>query len=175
MMPETCWESTDNKHPTVASRWSSLSLHNLLTMHGHRNLIVSSSLLMKRTADVVHVIGDVCRHAPLPPKTGVLHCDIPARIPRSAIATGRLTSAACPIYLANEVTARTQTGPLNAGLRLLLPHKNVPIESMMPNCRSLLLDTSFIARALSGERIRLSSLQKWPTTNAVNSLHGCTV
>ena len=38
MMPETCWESIDNKHLTVASSWFSLSLHNLLTMHGHRNL-----------------------------------------------------------------------------------------------------------------------------------------
>lgn len=111
----------------------------------------------------------------LPPKTGGLHCDIPARIPRSAIATGRLTSAACPIYLATEVTARTQTGPLNVGLRLLLPHKNVRFESMVPNCRNLLLDMSFIARALSGERIRLSSLQKCPTPNAANSLRGCTV
>jgi len=40
MMPETCWESTDNKHLTVASCWFSLSLHDLLTMHGHRNLKV---------------------------------------------------------------------------------------------------------------------------------------
>jgi len=38
MMPETCWESVDNKHLTVASCWFSLSLHNLLTMHGNRNL-----------------------------------------------------------------------------------------------------------------------------------------
>ena len=27
MMPETCWESVDNKHLTVASCWFSLSLH----------------------------------------------------------------------------------------------------------------------------------------------------
>ena len=38
MMPETCWESIDNKHLTVASCWFSLSLHNLFTTHGHRNL-----------------------------------------------------------------------------------------------------------------------------------------
>ena len=38
MMPETCWESVDNKHITVASCWFSLSLHNLPMMHGHRNL-----------------------------------------------------------------------------------------------------------------------------------------
>ena len=38
MMPETCSESVDNEHLTVASCWFSLSLHNLLTMHGHRNL-----------------------------------------------------------------------------------------------------------------------------------------
>ena len=37
MMPEICWESIDNKHLTVASCWFSLSLHNFLTMHGHRN------------------------------------------------------------------------------------------------------------------------------------------
>jgi len=30
MMPETCWESVDNKHLTVASCWFSLSLHNLI-------------------------------------------------------------------------------------------------------------------------------------------------
>ena len=28
MMPETCWESVDNKHLTVASCWFSLLLHN---------------------------------------------------------------------------------------------------------------------------------------------------
>ena len=38
MMPETCWEIVKNKHLTLASCWFSLSLHNLLTMHGHRNL-----------------------------------------------------------------------------------------------------------------------------------------
>ena len=38
MMPETCWEIVENKHLTVASCWFSLSLLNLLTMHGHRNL-----------------------------------------------------------------------------------------------------------------------------------------
>ena len=38
MMPETCWEIVKNKHLTVASCWFSLSLHNLLKMHGHRNL-----------------------------------------------------------------------------------------------------------------------------------------
>ena len=37
-MPETCWEIVKNKHLTVASCWFSLSLHNLLTMHGHRHL-----------------------------------------------------------------------------------------------------------------------------------------
>jgi len=39
MMPEICWEIVKNKHLTVASCWFSLSLHNLLTMHGHRNLM----------------------------------------------------------------------------------------------------------------------------------------
>ena len=29
MMPETCWESVDNKHLSVASCWFSLSLHNI--------------------------------------------------------------------------------------------------------------------------------------------------
>ena len=55
MMPETCWEIVKNKHLTVASCWFSLSLHNLLTMHGHRNLkqftFISTaiSLLFPRT------------------------------------------------------------------------------------------------------------------------------
>jgi len=38
MMPETCWENIDIKYLTVASCWFSLSLHNFLTKHGHRNL-----------------------------------------------------------------------------------------------------------------------------------------
>jgi len=39
MMPETCWDSVDNKHLIVVILLVfSLSLHNLLTMHGHRNL-----------------------------------------------------------------------------------------------------------------------------------------
>jgi len=38
LMPETCWNSVDNKHLIVASCWFSLSLHNLLTIHGHKNL-----------------------------------------------------------------------------------------------------------------------------------------
>ena len=41
MMPETCWEIVDNKHLTVVSCWFSLSLHDLLTMHDHRNLKLS--------------------------------------------------------------------------------------------------------------------------------------
>jgi len=44
IMPETCWESVDNKYLTVASCWFSLSLHNLLTMHGHRNLNLKQKL-----------------------------------------------------------------------------------------------------------------------------------
>lgn len=66
----------------------------------------------------------------LPPKTGGLYCDMLARIPRSAIASERMTSVACPIYLANEVTPRKQTGPLNAGPHLLLPHTedSTPID-----------------------------------------------
>ena len=32
MMPETCWESIDNKHLTVASCWFSLSLHRLILL-----------------------------------------------------------------------------------------------------------------------------------------------
>jgi len=45
MMPETCWEIVENKHLIVASCWFSLSLHNLLTMHGHRNLKLSKICL----------------------------------------------------------------------------------------------------------------------------------
>ena len=48
MMPETCWESVDNKHLTVASCWFSLSLHNLLTMHGHRNLKLTMYPFVKK-------------------------------------------------------------------------------------------------------------------------------
>jgi len=47
MMPETCWEIVKNKHLTVASLWFSLSLHNLLTMHGHRNLKLKDSCLLQ--------------------------------------------------------------------------------------------------------------------------------
>jgi len=35
----------DNTHLTVASCWFSLSLHNLLTMHGHRNLKIGTNVL----------------------------------------------------------------------------------------------------------------------------------
>ena len=38
-------EIVENKHLTVASCWFSLSLHNLLTMHGHRNLTLDSQTL----------------------------------------------------------------------------------------------------------------------------------
>jgi len=50
MMPETCWKSIDNKHLTVASYWFSLSLHNTLTMHGHRNL----KLITKFSQAAIH-------------------------------------------------------------------------------------------------------------------------
>jgi len=46
MMPETCWESVKNKHLTVASCWFSLSVHNLLTMHGHRNLKLGNTTVI---------------------------------------------------------------------------------------------------------------------------------
>ena len=49
MMPETCWEIVTNKHLTVASCWFSLSLHNLLTMHSHRNLKQYSSFCAVQT------------------------------------------------------------------------------------------------------------------------------
>jgi hypothetical protein len=77
---------------------------------------------MGRIEDVVHVIGDVCRHAPCLRKLVVSTVIYLLRIPRSAIVFERLTSAVCSIYLANEVRARTHTVPLKAGPRLLLPH-----------------------------------------------------
>jgi len=45
MMTEKCWGSIDNKHLTVASGWFSISLHNLLTMHGHRKLKIWIELI----------------------------------------------------------------------------------------------------------------------------------
>lgn len=136
---------------------------------------VSSSLLMKRTADVVHVAGDVCRHAPCLRKLVVSTVIYPLEYQGQQSLLDDWYRLSVLFIWQTRLTARTHTGPLNAGLRLLLPHKNVPLESMMPNCKSLLLDMSFITKALSGERIRLSSLQKWPTPNAANSLHGCSV
>jgi len=56
MMPETCRESVDNKHLTVASCWFSLSLHNLLTMHGHRNLKLTSVITVSDKAVPVHAM-----------------------------------------------------------------------------------------------------------------------
>ena len=44
-MPETCSDSVNNKHLIVASCWFSLSLHNLLTTHGHRDLKLPCPLL----------------------------------------------------------------------------------------------------------------------------------
>jgi len=41
-----------NKHQTAASCWFSLSLHNLLTMHGHGNLKISNFVsLLKGAAE----------------------------------------------------------------------------------------------------------------------------
>ena len=37
MMPETCWESIDNKHLTVASCWFSVSLHEICKGHSRTN------------------------------------------------------------------------------------------------------------------------------------------
>ena len=45
MMPETCWESIDNKHLTVASCWFSLSLHDI---HCYLKCIVYDKLLKPR-------------------------------------------------------------------------------------------------------------------------------
>ena len=38
-----CWEIVKNKHLKVVSCWFSLSLHNLLRMHGHRHLKLSNN------------------------------------------------------------------------------------------------------------------------------------
>ena len=48
MMPKTCWKIVKNKHLTIASCSFSLSLHNLLTMHGHRHLklLIGNFLLL---------------------------------------------------------------------------------------------------------------------------------
>ena len=44
------WSERENQqYATVASCWFSLSLHNLLTMHGHRNLNKESSSLYQTT------------------------------------------------------------------------------------------------------------------------------
>ena len=40
MMPETCWESVDNKLLTIASCWFSLSLHNLYGEHAMSSSMV---------------------------------------------------------------------------------------------------------------------------------------
>ena len=55
MMPETCWESVDNKHLTVSSCWFSLSLHNLLTTHGHRNVKLEYHLDNCRATTGAHI------------------------------------------------------------------------------------------------------------------------
>jgi len=59
MMPETCWESVDNKHLTVASCWFSLSLHNL------KQFCFDSSLGYSKSVYVLIAVT-VCRvqHAP---------------------------------------------------------------------------------------------------------------
>ena len=55
MMPETCWESIDNKHLTAASCWFSISLHSLLTMHGHRNLKLKIKIWVQLTEIIASV------------------------------------------------------------------------------------------------------------------------
>ena len=56
MMPETCWEIVKNEHLTVASCWFSLSLHNLLTMHGHRHLNIGNSGLWRHKRRIVALL-----------------------------------------------------------------------------------------------------------------------
>jgi len=48
MMPETCWDSVDNKHLIVASCWFSLSLHKVLWMSNSVN-----------SYNVLHISNDV--------------------------------------------------------------------------------------------------------------------
>ena len=43
MIPETCWESVDNKHLTVASCWFSLSLHNISLISSQNQNVSGSS------------------------------------------------------------------------------------------------------------------------------------
>jgi len=48
-MPETCWESIDNKHLTVPSCWFSLSLHNQLVLSTKQCVCVGSLFPLKHT------------------------------------------------------------------------------------------------------------------------------
>jgi len=63
MMPKTYWESIDNKHLTVASFWFSLSLHNLLTMHGHRNLKLTNCRFSSGNSLQIFKMFCTSRHA----------------------------------------------------------------------------------------------------------------
>ena len=55
MMPETCWESVDNKHLTVASCWFSLSLHNIVVKFMHFSGKSHETLINNIFRPVVHV------------------------------------------------------------------------------------------------------------------------
>ena len=91
MVPETCWESVDNKHLTVAFCWFSLSLHDLLTMHGHRNL-----KLVSITLTAPYIRATVWRTSRVPRQTLQQNED---RRNTSAIARTNLHSvSAVPTY-----------------------------------------------------------------------------
>jgi len=48
VLPKHVEKFLKNKHLTVASRWFSLLLHNLLTMHGHRNLKFNYTVTVRK-------------------------------------------------------------------------------------------------------------------------------
>ena len=60
MMPETCWDSVDNKHLIVAFCWFSLYLHNWLTIHGHRNLKTTTFALLSQLLEAESCEGPSC-------------------------------------------------------------------------------------------------------------------
>jgi len=80
MLPETCWEIVKNKHLTVASCWFSLSLHNLLTMHGHRHLKIHKLFAWKSAASKRGLCADENKR-----KTTIVMCSQLSRYPQATL------------------------------------------------------------------------------------------
>ena len=123
-------------------------------------------------ADLVHATGNVCRHAHCLRKMFVSTVILPTGLPSSAVTSERLASTDCPIYLAIDITGKTQTDPSDTGPRLLPSHTHTHTMLHSNGWSRIARVCIMTPRGLKGETIRQSSCQKLPSPS---SLHGSSV